>query len=159
MAGYLDQYGVADARRESRVKKIVLATLAVVILGTVGYFTFRTWPQERVLKAFLEKLTQKDFQGAYRMWGCTPENPCKSYDPGRFAEDWGPESPNRNAAGARIENIDFCDSGVVFNVSFPGAMPVNLWVERSTNIISFAPWERCPGRHLQIRQFLKRIFS
>jgi hypothetical protein len=32
-------------------------------------------------------------------------------------------------------------------------------VERKTDIISFAPWPRCPGAHLQIIRFLKSRFS
>ncbi|MGH9594991.1 MAG: hypothetical protein ACRD5L_18000, partial [Bryobacteraceae bacterium] len=68
-------------------------------------------------------------------------------------------TPYANAAAAKIDNIDYCDEGVVFSISYPRADPVALWVETSSDIISFAPWPRCPGRHLQFRQFLRRIFS
>jgi len=159
MAGYLDQYGVAEAKREGRVKKIVLTVAAVVVLAAVGYFTFRTWGQERVVNQFLATLSRKDYQAAYRMWGCTPETPCKFYDLEKFDEDWGPKSSYANADKAKIDAIDYCDAGVVFDLTFPGADPVALWVERSTNIISFAPWPQCPGRHWQFRQFFKKIFS
>jgi hypothetical protein len=158
MAGYLDQYGVADARREGRIKKIVLWSLLVIVVGAVGYFTFRTWGQERVVKEFLSTLSRGDYQAAYKMW-CTPEAPCRDYDQARFDEDWGPKSPYANAQAAKVDNVDFCDAGVVFSISAPGAMPVSLWVERATNIITFAPWPQCPGRHLQLKQFFKNIFS
>jgi hypothetical protein len=159
MAGYLDQYGVADARREGRVKKIFLITIAAVVVGVVGYFTFRTWGEERVVKEFLATLSRKDYPAAYRMWGCTPDSPCKFYDLQKFDEDWGPKSSYAKAESAKVDNIDFCGAGVVFDLSFPGADPVALWVERSTNIISFAPWPQCPGRHWEIRRFFKNIFS
>ncbi len=159
MAGYLDQYGVAEAKREGLLKKIVLITLAVIVIGGVGYFTFRTWSEEQVLKEFLATLSTKDYAKAYRMWGCTPDTPCKFYDSQKFDEDWGPKSHYADAAQAKIQNIDYCDTGVVFDVAFPGADPVALWVERSTSVISFAPWSRCPGRHLQLRQFFKNLFS
>ena len=79
MSGYLDQYGVADAKREGRIKKVLLAALTVLIVGGLGYLTyvvfFRTWSEERTVKAFLSTLSSKDYARAYRMWGCTPEAP------------------------------------------------------------------------------------
>lgn len=162
MAGYLDQYGVAEARREGVVKRIVLAGLAIVVL--VGaYFLFpdltRTWSEKRTLNGFLAKLEQKDYQGAYRMWGYNPAAPDKFYDLEKFNEDWGPKSTHASAQAAKVDNVDFCDAGVVFDVSFPGTEPVALYVERSTNVISFAPWPECPGRHWEFRRFFKNIFS
>jgi limonene-1,2-epoxide hydrolase len=159
MAGYLDQYGVAEARREGRLKRIILVAAAAVVVAVIGYFTFRTWGQERVVNQFLATLSRKDYQSAYRMWGCTPETPCKFYDLQKFDEDWGPKSSYANADNAKVDTIDYCDAGVVFDLSFPGADPVALYVERSTNIISFAPWPQCPGRHWQFRQFFKKMFS
>ena len=59
-----------------------------------------------------------------------------------------------------MNNVDFCDKGVVFSVAFPGTNdPAALWVERSTNVISFAPWAQCPGRHWNFKQFFKNLFS
>jgi hypothetical protein len=159
MAGFLDQYGVADAQREGRLKKIILIAVAAVVLGVAGYFTFRTWSEERVVNDFLATLSRKDYQTAYRMWGYKPEAPDKFYDLEKFDEDWGPKSSHSNAQGAKVANVDFCGAGVVFDVSFPGTDPVALWVERSTNIISFAPWPQCPGRHWEFRRFLKGMFS
>jgi hypothetical protein len=94
------------------------------------------------------------------MW-CPPENPCK-YNPfDRFEQDWGPATPYSHGGAAKVANVDYCGEGVVFNISYPNADPVVLWVERGTNIISFAPqdWERCPGRHWQFRRFFKSLFS
>jgi hypothetical protein len=160
MPGILDDsYGVEDARKERRTKMIVLGGLLAIALGALGYFTFRTWPQERVMKEFLARLDHKEFQQAYRMWGCTPESPCRYYDPDRFNEDWGPSTVYSHGSAAKIENVDFCDAGVVFQVSYPNADPVSLYVERSTNIISFAPWPRCPGRHWEFGRFFKSLFS
>jgi hypothetical protein len=160
MAGYLDQYGVAESKREGKVRKIVVVALAVVVLATVGYFTFRTWSQERVVDDFLALLAKKDYQGAYRLWGCTPESPCKFYAMDKFDEDWGPKSAYAQADGAKVQNVDYCDKGVVFAVTFPGVTePAALWVERSNNVISFAPWAQCPGRHWNFKQFFKNLFA
>jgi hypothetical protein len=160
MPGILDDnYGVADARRERRNKLIVVGLLLAIAVGVIGYFSLRTWRQEQVLKEFLATLDRKEFQQAYRMWGCTPETPCKYYDADRFNQDWGPSTAYSHGSSAKIDNIDFCDAGVVFQVSFPNADPVSLWVERSTNLISFAPWPRCPGRHWEFGRFFKSLFS
>jgi len=159
MAGYLDQYGVADARREGRLKKIVLVVFAALVIGGVGYFMFRTWGQERVVSNFLATLSKKDYPSAYRMWGYKPEAPDKFYDLEKFNEDWGPKSPHADAENAKVEKVEFCDAGVIFDVNFPGSEPVALYVERATNIITFSPWPQCPGRHWQFRQFFKKMFS
>src|SRR5262249_38958667 len=130
--GFLDQYGVAEQKREGIVKKIILISLLVIIVVTTGYFYFRTWSQERVMKDFLAALQRKDETAAYALW-CTAEVPCKYYDSARFNEDWGPKSPYANAGGAKIQSVEYCDSVVLFNVSFPGSdEPIALHVVRST---------------------------
>jgi len=160
MQGFLDTYGVAEERSGRWIKRIVLVGLAVAVIGTSTYLYFRTWSQEQAVKRFFTALESKDYQGAYKMW-CPPENPCK-YNPfDRFEEDWGPATPYSHGSAAKVDNIDYCGEGVVFNISYPNADPVVLWVERGSNIISFAPpdWERCPGRHWQFRRFFKSLFS
>jgi len=160
MPGILDDnYGVADAKKERRTKLIIVAGLVAVLAGALAYFSLRTWQQERVIKAFFATLDRKEFQQAYQMWGCTPEAPCRYYNADSFNRDWGPSTPYSHGSAARIDNVDFCDAGVVFNVSFPGAEAVALWVERSTGVISFAPWPRCPGRHWEFGRFFKSLFS
>src|SRR5262249_26811804 len=121
--------------------------------------SLRTWRQEQVVKQFLGTLDRKEFQQAYRMWGCTPETPCPNYDPDRFNEDWGPSTVYSHGSSAKVENVDFCGDGVVFQLSYPNADPVSLWVERSTNVITFAPWARCPGRHWEFGRFFRSLFS
>jgi hypothetical protein len=160
MAGYLDTYGAGEERRWRWIKRIVVGGLAIAILGTCGYLYFRTWSQEQALKHFLAALDSQDFQAAYKMW-CPPENPCK-YNPfDRFEQDFGPATPYSHGSAAKVDNVDYCGDGVVFNISYPNADPLVLWVDRGTNIISFAPpdWERCPGRHWQFRRFFKSLFS
>ena len=159
MAGFLDGYGVADARKERRRKRVILWSLATVLAVAAGFLYFRTWREERVVKEFFATLDRRDFQGAYRMFGCTQDTPCPNYDPARFIEDWGPDTPYAKGSSARVANVDFCDSGVVFLVNYPNAEPVSLWVERSSRVISFAPWPRCPGRHWEFGRFFRSLFS
>ena len=63
------------------------------------------------------------------------------------------------ASRAKLDIVDYCGSGVVVALAYPGKEGVSLWVERGTNVISFAPWERCPGRHLQLGAFFRSLFS
>jgi hypothetical protein len=158
MAGYLDTYGVADQRREGLIKHIVIWGFSAIIVVAVLYYSLRTHSQERVVSQFMEELQHQQYQDAYKLWGC-PEN-CKYYPPDKFLEDWGPASPYAKSSAFKIEHVDFCDEGVVFDLSYPNAAEdIGLWVNRSTNIISFNPTARCPGRHLQIRSFLRSLFS
>jgi hypothetical protein len=162
MAGFLDStYGVSDARRERRIKTIVLWSLGLVVLAGVLFFTFRNWRQERVVKQFLSLLKQNNYQDAYKLWGCTQETPCKYYPPERFNEDWGPSGQYKDAVNAKIGIEDVCGSGVFFGLQVPNVKPFGLWVESGTGVLSFAPsdWERCPGPHWQIWEFLKSRFS
>jgi hypothetical protein len=159
MAGYLDGYGVVEARRERLLKRIAIWGLATLVTATVAFFVFRNWREERVVNRFLTLLKQQNYQEAYRMWGCTPETPCEFYPPEKFTEDWGPAGKYKNAAGMKVEDVDSCNAGVVFNVAYPGDENFGLWVERDTKTMSYAPWTRCPGPHLQIMEQLKKRFG
>jgi len=160
MPGFLDSsYGVTDARRERRNKRMAVWLVGILAVGSIAYFSFRSYRQERVVKQFLSLLKQQKYQDAYQMWGCTQESPCKYYPPDRFSEDWGPTGQYKDIANARIEAVDVCGSGVVFEMSVPKTDQFGLWVETNTNVLSYAPWARCPGRHLQIWEYLKSLFK
>src|SRR5205814_881215 len=109
----------ADVKREKRLKWIIAIIIVVALAGTITYFSVRTWGEERVVKTFLDTLDKKDFQGAYKMWGCTQDTPCRNYDPGRFNEDWGPSTVYAKGSSAEIAQVDFCDTGVVFLLRYP----------------------------------------
>jgi hypothetical protein len=159
MAGYLDSYGAGDERRERLIKRTVVLVVLLAVVGATLYFSFRNWRQEQTLKQFLSLLQQKDYQGAYKLFGCTQDTPCKYYPPERFTEDFGPSSAFANPSAIKTVHEDACGSGVVFSLEVPQGNDVGIWVERDSNVISFAPWPRCPGRHLQLWEFLKSRFS
>jgi hypothetical protein len=168
MPSILDEgYGLEEARRERTNKRIVIAVLIAAFIGGFAYFhlermfgiDFRTFKQKNTLNQFLATLNRKDFQGAYRMFGCTPEQPCKYYDADQFNRDWGPDSPYSHTSAAKIDNVEYCNDVVLFNVSFPNAEPLALTVDRTTNVVGFAAWERCPGRHWEFKRFFQSLFS
>ena len=158
MAGYLDAYGVADARKERLIKRTVLITLSVLIVGAILFFTFRNWREERVVKQFLALLGSKEYQSAYAMWGCTQDHPCKYYGPDAFTADWGPSSPYANVSTIKITHEDNCGEGVVFDIQQPGTQDVGLYVSGQSSRLSFAQAARCPGKHWQIGEFFRSHF-
>lgn len=158
MSGFMEGYGEKEARRGRWILRITVSILTIAILGTAGYFYFRTWNEERVFSRFKETLAKQDYDAGYRMW-CTAEKPCPYYPLEKFKEDWGPASEYANLDAARVEHVDYCGTGVVFDVSYAGAKPIALWVERSTGIVSFYPYQRCPGKHLQFGPFFRRLFG
>src|SRR5215469_298526 len=158
MSGFLDAYenqAERQYRRSTLLKRIIVGTLAVVVVGAAAYYNLRTRSEEQIVNHFLDDLQHQRYQEAYSLWGCSPDTPCKYYPPDKFTEDWGPSSPYSNASAFTIEHVDYCGDGVVFDLGYPHSDDVGLWVQRSTNVLSFAPWPRCPGRHLQLRQFFK----
>ena len=160
--GFLDAYE-DEAERHYRRMRIVKWTFACVLgaaaIGSIAYFSLRTYGQERTVRQFLDDLRQQRYQDAYKLWGCTQDTPCKYYPPDKFTEDWGPASHYSNAAAFKVEHVDFCNDGVVFDLTYPNSENVGLWVDRSNDVISFAPWTRCPGRHLQLKEFFRSLFS
>jgi hypothetical protein len=157
MPGYLDEYGVKDSQRERRNKRIVIWGVVAVILVVSAFFYFRTWSEERTIDRFLTLLKEQKYQDAYKMWE-TPDS-ARLYPPEKFTEDWGPMGGYKNAAALHVQDVDYCGQGVVFNVAYPGSENFGLWVERQTGIVSFAPWPRCPGAHLQVWRFIKSRFG
>lgn len=156
MAGYLDNYGVTDQKRERRNRLLIISGLAALILGTVGFFYFRTWSEERALSHFLAELQAKNYQNAYKLW---TQETAKYYGPEKFLQDWGADGVYKNPGQLKIQDIDSCGEGVVFHMLYPGSEDFGLWVEKKDNSISFAGWARCPGKHLQIWEFVKSRFS
>ena len=99
MAGYLDTYGVADERRERIVKWSLIIGISTLLLAVIGYYTFRTHAQERVMAQFLEDLQHQQYMDAYKLWGC-PQN-CRLYPPDEFLKDSGPDSKMAKASRSR----------------------------------------------------------
>ena len=157
MAGYLDEYGVTDAQRERRTKQIIIWGIALLMVGASAFFYFLNWSEERVMDRFLALLQQQKYADAYKLWQ-TPDS-AKFYPPDKFTEDWGPAGIYKNASALKVQNVDACNAGVVFWVSYAGSDDFGLWVERATGVVSFAPWTRCPGRHLRMWEFLKSRFG
>jgi hypothetical protein len=156
MAGYLDSYGVKEGKREHTIKRVVIVGLSVAIVVTGLYFWLHNYRQEQVVKHFFSLLQEKKYQEAYALWGCTQDNPCKYWSPERFNEEWGPASPFADVAAIKIVHEDSCGNGVVFDIESPKMQPTGLFVNNETNQLSYYATSRCPGKHLQLFEFIKQ---
>lgn len=146
MAGFLDSYGVGDARREKVVKWSAIAVVAVAAVASIFYFSFRNFSEKRQIERFVQLLRQKDYQAAYRLWGCSPETPCRDYPMEEFMKDWGPNSPHADMSALKIARMRSCSTGIIQTLDFGKGEEVNLWVERKDHSIGFAPWPICAPR-------------
>jgi hypothetical protein len=140
MSDYLEGYGERDQRRAKVIRWLVIGVLILVVGGTLGYFAFRDYPQERRARMFLDRLKAKDYRGAYSLWGCTDQTPCPQYPFEEFLKDWGPQGNYAAVDQARITGKKSCDEGVIEFVSVPNQPQVLLWVDRNAESLSFAPW-------------------
>jgi len=140
LADFLEGYGEKDARRERRTRNIIIGVVAFLIVGTALYFMFRNWREERQYKAFIEFLEKKDYNGAYRLWGCDPANPCRDYSMAKFLEDWGPASGHTDIQKVVKAKTLTCGSGIIKVMEFTPADQVTIWIDKKDQIVSFSPW-------------------
>jgi hypothetical protein len=163
MSSYLEAYGASEEQRVQRLRlvKIGAITLAsVLIVGLALYAIFKNYSEERQVKNFVALMRGQDYRGAYGLWGCTEAHPCPAYSFAKFLDDWGPKSPHSDESSAHIALSQSCGTDVVIRLEYSGSEdPVTLSVERATKVVSFAPWEECPGRHLHIGAWLRSLFN
>ena len=144
MAGYLDQYGAGEERREKIIKTLVVSLVALVVLGGVAFFVFHNYRQERQAKRFFELLQAHDYQSAYALWVRT-ESDRRGYPFSSFLQDWGPESSHRDVGNFRISKSRSCGNGVILTVDFGPNQQEKLWVLRDDLTIGFSPLPGCPA--------------
>jgi hypothetical protein len=154
MPGYLDQYGAGEERRNSLIKRAVIATVSVIVVVGLGWYLFKNHHQEGVVKTFLRTVRSGDYQTAYREWGCTSAKPCGAYAFDKFMGDWGPATAG--AAGNDLGQPDLgvlgladsesCNNGVLLTVAVNSKRTEKLWVDKSSDSINFAPYPICPHK-------------
>jgi hypothetical protein len=149
LAEFLKDYGASDVRRERMLKRFLLFALVAVVVGLVLYFNFRNFREERQSRLFIELLGKRDYQSAYKLWGCTPEAPCRDYNYEKFLSDWGPQSPHADLSRLKKGKTQSCQSGILETLEFPGEEPLYLLVERGTLTLSYAPWPTCVAPRFQ----------
>lgn len=146
MPGYLDQYGAGEEQRIKFIWRAVTVIIIAVICAGVLYFFLKNYREEREARTFLQLLRNRDYQAAYRLWGCSPKKPdvCRDYPFNKFMEDWGPNSPHADVSAARVSKSRSCGSGVILTVSLGHDQQEKLWVQRDDLTLGFSPWPGCP---------------
>ena len=156
MSAYLQNYGPGEEARGRLIKRLAFGLIGVVILGIAGYLYLQDYQEERQTKQFLEQLNARQFEAAYRTWGCTDAQPCRDYAYKRFLDDWGPQKAN---ADWKVKGVDGCAAGAIVLVAAAGAEATPIWVERGSNSLTFSPWTECPGKRWRFKQFFQRILG
>ncbi len=144
MSTYLEGYGAGEEKRARLLKWTLLGLAALVIGGGGLYFGFRNYGARSTFDAFLDALQRQDYAAAHAFWGCTEATPCRDYDRARFLRDWGPDSPAKNAASARLVRSATCggiftNTGVLRIYRFEPDYEVSLWVDKQDGRLGFAP--------------------
>ena len=144
MAGYLDQYGAGEEQRARMIKTVVIAVVLLAIVGSVLYFVFHNYRQERQVKNFFDLLEAHNYQEAYNLWVRTDADR-RGYPYENFLQDWGPNSGHRDVSSFKITKSRSCGSGVILTVDFANGQQEKLWVQRDELTIGFSPLPGCPA--------------
>ncbi len=64
------QYDESRARR--RRNRIIIAVIAILVLGYLGWM-FRHWPQEHAVDHFFDALQSQNYEAAYSIWTHDPD--------------------------------------------------------------------------------------
>jgi len=157
MPSDLEDYVAAQARRSRKLRWLILTPLIVLVVGTLLYFKLRDYSEHRRVAQFLELLQKKDYKAAYAYWGCTDQKPCPQYAFDKFMEDWGPAGSLKNPDQTRIADSKGCKGGVISFLRTPGQDDIQLWVDRRSGEIGFAPWrlkQVPPGLRTQLASWM-----
>jgi hypothetical protein len=153
MPGYLDQYGAGEERRNRILKWSISGTIAAVVAGSLIWYLFRNHHQEAVVRNFISAVKAGDYNTAYRDWGCTLQKPCPGYSLGNLMEDWGGASKDPAKSSVPdsvvfgITDSESCNNGVLLTVAVTPTREEKLWVDKSSDSISFAPYPICPNKN------------
>lgn len=155
---YMENFGVADARREKRFLRVVLMVVGAALLGTLFWYYYRTFFEERAVHQFLDNLAARDYKAAHAQFGCTDATPCRDYDFTKFMEDWGDKSPYADVSGVKITLAEPCGNMIWIAIKHPNQKELGLAVDPETRIITYAPEARCPGVW-RVRDFPEKLLS
>ena len=141
MAGYLDQYGAGEGRREKIIWRVVVSAVTLLIVSGLVYYLFKNHREQALVNNFLAQLRRQDYPAAYRAWGCSDPKACSGYPYDKFLEDWSPKSGVTQ--NLRIIDSESCHRGVIISLD---GKDDRLWVDSGGTGLSYSPYPFCPGK-------------
>ena len=144
MAGYLDQYGAGEERRNRIIIRSILGVLIAIVVVALTWYLTLNHRQESVVKSFIAALKNHDTQGAYRIWGCTTSHPCPDYAYDKFLSDWGPGANGPDLPTIGLTDSEQCNNAAMLTVQVNPNRVEQLWLDKGSDLISFAPFPICP---------------
>lgn len=147
MPGYLDQYGAGEETRNRLIVRSIFGAVSLVLVVSLVWYLFKNHHQESVAKKFVDDVRRGDLQAAYRDWGCDPPSKCSAYSFEKFSGDWGSkgDAPDPNIFG--LTDSTSCNNGVLLTLAVNAQRTEALWVDKTSDAISFAPYKVCPHRN------------
>ena len=142
--GLMDAKPVDEAREKRRRKAIVIAIVAVLVLGLI-WWEVRFWPEEHVINKFFAAIESHNFEQAYGIWMADADwkqHPQKydRYSYNDFYRDWGPGGDYGAIQTHKIQDSSNGGSGAIIETQINGRpVTVRLWVEKSDKSISYPP--------------------
>src|SRR5579872_5297751 len=148
MPSYLDTYGEGEEQRNRVIIRLIVSIVVLLVVGSLSWYLFKNHHQESVVRTFLQDVKRGDLQAAYRDWGCTSAQACSGYAFDKFQEDWGSKARDGapDPAVLGIKDSETCGTGVMLTVAVNPQRQEKLWVEKSSDTISFAPYPICPHK-------------
>ena len=140
-----------ETSSKSRHLKFVVGAL-VVLAAVALYFTFRFYPEQRVVQRFFDALVAGDTKTAYQLW-----KPQPSYRMQDFLTDWGPHGyygPVKSYKIIRISSPKDSSNSVAVEVAVSPFSPmpdasdagksrrtrvVTVWMNTEDKSFSFPP--------------------
>jgi hypothetical protein len=153
MAGFLDEYGAGDERRERIVKLILVSVVVVAVLSGLLYFFFRNYRQEQAAKRFFQLLEAHNYQTAYDMW-VSSDSERAGYPMNEFLKDWGPQAMDLH--NFTIMDAESCGNSVIVDADLGPAGDKKVWINRQTLELGFGPYQQCPQQN-RIYSFYRNV--
>jgi hypothetical protein len=140
------QFDEAGARK--RKIKIASTIFIILVLAWLAW-SFRNWPEERVVDHFFAAIQKQDFEAAYGIWMHDPEwkqhvQKYSQYPFSDFYRDWGPGGEwglvkSHEVYGSASPKGG--GSGVIVEVVVNGrAEHARLWVQKADKTLTFSPY-------------------
>ncbi len=119
-----------------RRRRAVIVLIALLVIATFAWRVFRFYPEKRITTRFLDTVVAGEFESAYGQWKAAPE-----YSFNDFMQDWGHDSPWGKIWSYKIADVEGKGGVVSFIVvvNDVDSQPVEIWVQRKTKALSFAP--------------------